>query len=165
MRIYSKVACVRCTSHYAAQTKIFLKIWLAELLNLDSYCLVRKRRKRKQFPFFYSSLTMHRINKLETARRKKWSSINLEKLENNVKFFIELVEMTFIESTNNFTTIDAFKMLKCLGGRNSLANKMTYLERSAMSDLEKANLFNIFFSFCLSKIFYSYFCSEWNWES
>ena len=36
-------------------------------------------------------------------------------------------------------------MLKCLGGRNSLPNRMTYLESFAMSDLEKANLFNIFF--------------------
>ena len=53
--------------------------------------------------------------------------------------------MFFIESTNNLTTIDAFKMLRCLGGRNSLPNRMTYLESSAMSDLEKANLFNIFF--------------------
>ena len=121
------------------------EIWLAELLNLVSYCLVRKRRKRKQFPFFYSSLTMHTINKLETARRKKCSSTKLENLKNDVKIFIELDKMTFIESTNNFTTIDAFKMLKCLGGRNSLPNRMTYLESSAMSDLEKANLFNIFF--------------------
>ena len=32
----------------------FAEIWLAELLNLVSYCLVRKGRMRKQFPFFYS---------------------------------------------------------------------------------------------------------------
>ena len=88
---------------------------------------------------------MHTINKLETARRQKCSSTKLEKLENDVKIFIELDKMTFIESTSNFTTIDAFKILKCLCGRNSLPNKMTYLESSAMSDLEKANLFNIFF--------------------
>ena len=95
--------------------------------------------------FIASSLTIHKIDKLETARRKKCSSTKLENLENDVKIFIELDKMTFIESTNNFTTIDAFKMLKCLGGRKSLPNRMTYLESSAMSDLEKANLFNIFF--------------------
>ena len=88
---------------------------------------------------------MHTINKLETARRKKCSSTKLENLENDVRVFNELDKMTFIESTNNFTIIDAFKMLKCLGGRNSLANRTTYLEISAMSDLEKANLFNMFF--------------------
>ena len=123
----------------------FAETWLTELLNLVSYCLVRNRRKRKQYPFFYSSLTMHTINKLETARRQKCSSTKLEKLENDVKIFIDLDKMSFIESTKNFT-INAFKMLKCLGGRNSLPNKMNYFESSAMSDLEKANLFIFFHS-------------------
>ena len=75
-------------AHCSAQTK-FAETWLTELLNLVSYCIVRKRRKRKQFPFFYSSLTMHPINKFETARRQKCSSTKLEKLENDVKNFIE----------------------------------------------------------------------------
>ena len=98
---------------------------------------------------------MHTINKLETARRKKCSSTKLENLENDVKNFIELDKMSFIESTNNFTTMDAFKMLKCLSGRNTLPNKMNYLENFAVSDLEKAHLFNILFHSV-----YSYFCSE-----
>ena len=36
-------------------------------------------------------------------------------------------------------------MLNYSGGRSSLPNKMTYLESSAISDVENANLFNIFF--------------------
>ena len=88
---------------------------------------------------------MHTINKLETARRQKRSSTKLEKLEIDVKIFIELDKKSFTESTNNFTTIDAFKMLKSLEGQNSLPIKMTNFENSSRSDLEKDNLFDIFF--------------------
>ena len=52
--LFKSSVCSLHVSLFSAEEN-FAEIWLAELLNLVSYCLVRKRRKRKQFPFFYSS--------------------------------------------------------------------------------------------------------------
>ena len=53
--------------------------------------------------------------------------------------------MSFLQSTKTFSTNDAFKMLKSLSGRSSFPNEMIYQDRPAGSDIEKANLFNLFF--------------------
>ena len=47
---------------------------LKTLVDVISSCLVRKRKKRKLFPFYYSSLTMHSINKLETAKQLEFEA-------------------------------------------------------------------------------------------
>ena len=43
------------------------EFFLKKLVDVISSCFVRKRKKRKMFPFYYSSLAMHSINKLETT--------------------------------------------------------------------------------------------------
>ena len=118
---------------------------LKTLVDVISSCLVRKRKKRKLFPFYYSSLTMHSINKLETAKRQLSSKQKLDKLKKEVMDFVELDKLSFLQSTKTFSTNDAFKMLKSLSGRSSFPNEMIYQDRLAGSDNEKANLFNLFF--------------------
>ena len=64
------------------------------------------------FPFYYSSLTMHSINKLETAKRQMSSKHKLDKLKKDMMDFVELDKVSFLPSTKTFSTNDAFKMLK-----------------------------------------------------
>ena len=88
---------------------------------------------------------MHFINKLETAKRQLSSKYKFDKLKKEVMNFVELDKVSFLQSTKTFSTNDAFKMLKNLSGRSSFSNEMIYQDRLAGSDIEKANLFNLFF--------------------
>ena len=73
------------------------------------------------------------------------SKHKLDKLKNEVMDFVELDKVSFLQSTKPFSTNDAFKMLKSLSGRSSFPNEMIYQDRLAKFDIEKANLFNLFF--------------------
>ena len=88
---------------------------------------------------------MHSINKLETAKRQMSSEHKLDKLKKEVMDFVELDKVSFLQSTKTFRTNDAFKMLESLSGRSSFPNEMIYQDRLDGSDMEKVNLFNLFF--------------------
>ena len=107
-------------------------------------CFSKKRRKRVNTPFFYSSATMHCLNKLNTAKRGRKQ--NVATLEEELGIFIEMDKQVFLNSVKTFTTNEAFALLKKLNGRNTFPSKVCYKRRVASRDLDKANLFNQFFN-------------------
>ena len=85
-------------------------------------CISKKRRKRVNTPFFYSSATMHCLNKLNTARRgRKQSVATLEELG----IFIEMDKQVLLNSVKTFTTNEAFALLKKLNCSNNFPNKFS----------------------------------------
>ena len=68
---------------------------LKTFVDVISSCLVRKRKKRKLFPFYNTSLTMHSINKLETAKRQLSSKHKLDKLKKELMDVVELDKVSF----------------------------------------------------------------------
>ena len=104
-----------------------------------------KTQKAQNVSFYYSSLTIHSFNNLETAKRQMRSEHKLDKLKKEVMDFVELEKLSFLQSTKAFSTNDAFKMLKNLSGRSIFPNEKIYQDLLAGSDMEKANLFNLFF--------------------
>ena len=120
----------------------FSLLWLSNFQNALSSSLTLKRKKRHSSPFVYSSLTVHYLNKLETARRRKACDIAIRELENEVSQFIELDKASFLISAKFFSTNDAFKLLKRLSGRPSLPNRVYWKDTEAETVLATANLFN-----------------------
>ena len=123
----------------------FSSLWFPNFQSALSSSLTLKRKKWRSLPFFYSSLTVHYLNKLETARRQKACGIAIRELENKVSQFIELEKASFLSSPKFFSTNDAFKLLKRLSGRPSLPNKVYLKDTEAETFLDKANIFNSFF--------------------
>ena len=103
-----------------------------------------KRKKRIDAPFFYSSATMHCLNKLHSARRGKKS--NVQSLESELTILIDMDKQVFLNSIKNFSTNDAFSLLKKLNGNSCLPGKVFYNDLAASNDFDKANLFNRYFS-------------------
>ena len=104
-----------------------------------------KTQKAQNVFFYYSSLTIHSFKNLETAKRQMRSRHKRDKLKKEVMDFVELEKLSFLQSTKAFSTNDAFKMLKKLSGRSFFPNEMIYQDLLAGSDMEKANLINLFF--------------------
>ena len=67
---------------------------------------------------------MHSINKLETTKRQMNSKYKIDNMKKEVTDFVELDKMSFFRSTKNFSTNDAFKVLKKLSGRSFFSKEM-----------------------------------------
>ena len=87
---------------------------------------------------------MHCLNKLHSARRGKKS--NVQSLESELTILIDMDKQVFLNSVKNFSTNDAFSLLKKLNGNSCLPGKVFYKDLAASNDFDKANLFNRYFS-------------------
>ena len=105
--------------------------------------LNRKRRKRLEAPFYYSSQTMHCLNKLNTARKHQKNSV--ECTEKELKILVDMDKQVLLSSVQKFKTNEAFAMLKNLNGRSFLPKKMFYRNEDSLEGSVRANLFNQFF--------------------
>ena len=105
----------------------------------------KKRKRRQTLPFFYSSITVHCLNKLESARRPTASFSALLRLEKEVSDFIELNKACFLDSCKHLSTNEAFKILRRLNGRGTLPKEMFWRDSHASTNTEKANMLNKYF--------------------
>ena len=106
--------------------------------------LNRKRRKRFEAPFYYSSQTMHCLNKLNIARKHQKNTV--ECLEKELMILINLDKQVLLNSLQRFHTNEAFAMLKSLNGRSFFPKQKFYKNEVSFEGSVKANLFNKFFS-------------------
>ena len=88
---------------------------------------------------------MHCLNKLSKAR-KQHIFPKVRDLEIELTNWIEIDKHFLLAKTNNFSTNEAFALLRKLNGRNCLPAKVFLRNEAASDNLEKANLFNTFFS-------------------
>lgn len=129
----------------------FYEAWYTLVLTAIRRSSSVKTRKRSTFPFYYSSYTIHCLNKLETLKRRFYrhpedtyiTAVMARSLE--AKQAIELDKHIAINNLNFCSTNEAFSFLRALRGRKELPSIMKWEDTTASTDLEKANLFNDFF--------------------
>ena len=103
----------------------------------------RKRSKRLTYPSYYSSITVHYLNKLYTARKAHSESVT--QLESDCDQFIELDTFLFI---NNFTCTGlqgCFKMIKLLNNTGDIPGFVLSQGTPVYKDTEIAEAFNDYF--------------------
>ena len=144
---YSFVSGATC----GIQVDNFFSYWKSNFNYALAHGLKRKRMKRRNMSFYYSSLTVHHVNKLQSARRGYESSGCIAKLEKELNEFIELGKAALLSSFQYFTVNDAFKIIKQLSGRASYTSKFFWKDCSAEKVDEKANLFKLFFKSVFKK--------------
>ena len=106
-------------------------------------CISKKRRKRVNTPFIYSSAAMHCLNKFNTA---KWGrKQNVAALEEELKILLKWISK-FSQHYKNIHDKRSLCSAEKLDGRNNFPSKVFHIRREASSDLDKANLFNQFFN-------------------
>ena len=132
--------------------------WTSMVHNALSSTVPRKRKKRATRPFYYSSHTMHMLNKLETLERKKHklkSIFNEEFLHatrNNFLESAELDKVVLLKDICWMSTSEAFKFLKRFSGKAPLSSKLTWESNFATDDRTKP-IFSMDFSLpCLIQL-------------
>ena len=128
-----------------SQDPSFLTQWFQALGHAIQLSLPRKRKTRRQLPFFYSSQTVHQINKLRTAERRSASPTVLIKLSSDLETLIEMDKTVLLRNLSTYSTNDVFALLRKLNNNASYPSTMKYGSLSANNTLAKADLFNRFF--------------------
>ena len=111
-----------------------------------------KRRKRVLAPFFYSSQTMHLLNKSETIKRslqKDWALSDSLKMRENQKELSESIELDtslLNKKCNLASRNDCSKLLRTLKETSAFSPLTNYDGVTFSTDYEMANPFNDFFS-------------------
>ena len=111
----------------------------------------QKRRKRTANPFFYSSLTMHTLNKLNRMRKKiarnpsKTNLSRLSELEIEFREFSEMDKICFINGSMTSNLSDCFALLRSL--KSSDYPKIMFFDQERLENpVDIANGFNKFFA-------------------
>ena len=120
---------------------------------LLSWFYRKKRQKRQNAPFYYSSHTMHLLNVLNTAKRrceKHPLALKLRKMRTiarDVKISIELDTAVFVDSftKRNSGLNGCFKLQKILKTSN-VPNIMIHNDVKLQQNVDIAEAFNAFFA-------------------
>ena len=115
---------------------------LNESVRVSSY---RKRLKRQNLPFYYSSHTVHLLNKLGTQKKRN-PMHDHSTLVDRLNVSMELDKVCFLQSYETMDVNSCFKILKSLSNSSPYPGTMHFAKRSASTTIEKANLFNDFFA-------------------
>ena len=129
----------------------FFNVWQRILTDSVLVSLRPKRAKRRKLPFYFTSHTVHCVNKLESQKRKAYKRANfseshLRDLQRDVSNSIELDKISLITSFSTLTTKDCFKLLNSLGASNHIPVSVTLDSVTATSRVDQANIFNVFLS-------------------
>ena len=90
----------------------------------------KKRRKRRAVPIYYSSTTMHCLNKQSTPQ-KQHNFLKVRYLENELANCIETDMHFLLAKTCNFSTNEAFVLPRKLNGRNCVPTNVFLRNQSA----------------------------------
>ena len=125
----------------------YYQSWYDYFYTALSKSLKVKRKKQLDVPFFFSSHTMHLLNKRDTITRKlsEVFSTKLDfqrlKLNEDIDTSIELGRFSLVEQLNLKNTKHCYRLLRSLK-----SSSMFFGSIKAGSSFEKAQLFNTFFS-------------------
>ena len=112
-------------------------------MNAISASRHRKTNKTLEFPDFYSSHTIHLINKLRTDARNNYEPTYQKKLQDDIQNAIELDKTILIDSLLPNSTRSCFKYLRSFS-LNHLLNHMHWKLIKASTNIQTANLFNYY---------------------
>ena len=108
--------------------------------------LPRVTRKRHELPFFYSSHSIHMLNKLNTAKRRLACPERIAQLSIDAEDSIELDKAVLLSNCHTWDTREAFGFLNCLKSKPTYPSVMRYDGSTASDDSVKAEFFNAHFA-------------------
>ena len=104
----------------------FVSEWYSQLSSSLFISIRQKRKRRRNFPIYYSSHTIHLMNQKDTNIRKMsrfWSfqlALRQREIDLSLSQSIELDKLVFLDSFNLSSSTECFRMLRKLGFCNHI---------------------------------------------
>ena len=130
----------------------FVSEWYSRLSSSLFISIRQKRKRRRNFPIYYSSHTIHLLNQKDTNIRKMsrfWSfqlALKQREIDLSLSQSIELDKLVFLDSFNSSSSTECFRMLRKLGFCNHIPSVMYYNDQKYCTDTDIANAFNKYLS-------------------
>ena len=139
------------STYYFMNSVDFYNNWYSLLPSAVQASTQRKRKKRKNLPFHFSSQSLHISNQIETEKRRLGqigdeASMKLLTLQEDISQPIALDKILFVSLFNTLSTNDSFKQFKQLSGVSPIPPEVFLGNAKASDDKAKAELFNEFLS-------------------
>ena len=132
---------------YINHATSFLPIFEDGILSALASSCAKKTRRRQEFPYYYSSHSIHLANKIRTLKRSSgYSESHLLSLELSFAESVELDEHLLIQNFACRNASAAFKFVRQFKGRVPLPTSVRLDDVVAGSEIECVNLFNVFFA-------------------
>ena len=129
----------------------FATIWYSEFHAALVISLPPERRRRAEFPHYFSSFTVHLLNRkrsLFSSLGKYWNFKDASMLASVIRDLssaIEADKLVFLASFDLSNTTCCFRMLNSLKKCTRFPSTMHYQSETANNDSDKCALFNNFF--------------------
>ena len=143
------LALPNCSFSDVSMEEYFL-LWQQTVMYALSMSCRIKTTRRSQYPYFYSSHSIHLINKLRTAEKCNYRNGTIERLKLDVSVSVELDKTVLLENLSPVCTRSCFKFLRSFSS-NRLPNQMNWNTLKANTSNKIANLFNSYFSSVFQK--------------
>ena len=82
----------------------YVRHWYSEIMALIIFACRKKAKRRQQLPYFFSSHTVHLLNKPRTASRHNNNNLRLSSLQYDIGQSVELDKTCFFESFSEFNS-------------------------------------------------------------
>ena len=128
----------------------YFSLWQQTVLYAINMSCKIKTSRRSQYPYFYSSHSIHQINKLRTAKKCNYRNGTIERLKQEISLSVELDKTVLLENLSPVSTRSCFKFLRSFSS-NRLPNQMNWNTLKANTSNEIANRFNSYFSCVFQK--------------
>ena len=118
-----------------------------------------KSKNRSGLPYYYSSHTIHLLNKFKTLKRKESNSnASISRLQAAYEESVELDKVILFDRVSCNSTNDCFSFLRSLRSSSGYPGCLAWGKRQASSAISKAALFNEYFVSVYSATINSYDC-------
>ena len=106
------------------------------------FSIKQKRRYRKNFPFYFTSVTIIHLNMLESARSRATNIDRFRRLEDETKCLVKIDQVAMLSHSSGYTTNEVVSLLKKVNARKSLQSTLFLNILKTLTDYEKAQYFN-----------------------
>ena len=138
---FSKLIVEQNLCYSISSTNDYVDSWYAQINHAILLSCAHKTKRRQQLPYYYSSHTVHLLNKHHSISKRIANTNHLASIQQDLNNSIELDKTCLLESLRPNSTRDCFKYLRSFTKRK-LPNQMYWMIRKASTSIEIAILLN-----------------------
>ena len=132
---FTKLIVEQNSCNSISTTNDYVDSWYAQINHAILLSCAHKTKRRQQLPYYYSSHTVHLLNKHHSISKRTANTNHLASIQQDLNNLIELDKTCLLESLRPNSTRDCFKYLRSFTKRK-LPNQMHWMNRKASTSIE-----------------------------
>ena len=141
---FTKLIMEQNSCYSISTTNDYVDSWYAQINHAIFLSCAHKTKRRQQLPYYYSSHTVHLLNKHHSISKRTANTNHLASIQQDLNNSIEVDKTCLLESLRPNSTRDCFKYPRSFTKRK-LPDQMHWMNRKASTSIEIAIILNDYF--------------------